>query len=214
MKNILYILSFLCVVATGKAQDTNSAKELLNTVSQKVRSYDNVTIQFTYKMRNIQANTGQETRGKVYLKGEKYRLNLMGVTRLFDGKKLYTISNEDQEITISSYDPKSENTFALSKMLLFYENGYAYSLDILQNIHGRRIQYVKLTPTDSASEVKHILLGIDKQTKNIYKLIIERNDQTQITVEMTSFKPNQPLSQTLFSFQESNYKDYYINRLD
>jgi hypothetical protein len=35
------------------------------------------------------------------LKGNLYYLNFMGVTKIFDGKKTYTIVPEDEEITIS-----------------------------------------------------------------------------------------------------------------
>ncbi len=56
-------------------------------------------------------------------------------------------------------------------MLSFYEDGYTYKMDIVQNIKGRKIQYVKLTPIDSDAEIKYILLGIDAQTKHIYNLI-------------------------------------------
>ena len=73
---------------------------------------------------------------------------------------------------------------------------------------------MKLTPIDSNAEVKSILLGIDKQTKNIYNLIQEQDNGTKITITVNSFKANQPLSETLFTFDENKYSDYYINRLD
>ena len=31
---------------------------------------------------------------------------MLGVTRIFDGDKLYSISPDDEEVTISSQDPK------------------------------------------------------------------------------------------------------------
>lgn len=197
-----------------QAKKSNKAAELLNTVSSKVKAYDNIVIEFEYTLDNETANIHQETRGKVFLKGDKYRLDLMGTTRLFDGEKIYTIIREDEEINISTFVEGNENAFSLSKMLLFYENGYQYEMDIVQNVHGRVIQYVKLTPTSNDADIKQILLGIDKQTKHIYNLIQERKDGAKMTVKMTSFKTNQPLSETLFVFQEDKYNGYYINRLD
>lgn len=219
MRKLIVFLAVLSLVFGSQQVDaqtssSSEASKLLHTVSSKVHAYDNIVIQFEYDMRDLAANTHQKTRGKVYLEGDKYRLDLMGITRLFDGKKLYTISREDEEVTISNYNPDSDTNFSLSKMLLFYENGYDYKMDIVQNVHGRRIQYIKLTPQDQSSDVKQILLGIDKRTKHIYKLIQEQKGGGQITVKMNSFKTNQPLSKTLFVFQEKDYPDYYINRLD
>jgi len=73
---------------------------------------------------------------------------------------------------------------------------------------------VKLTPIDSHSEIKAILLGIDVETKHIYKLIQTGKNDTKTTITVNSFKTNQPLSKTLFTFDEAKYKDmgYYIIR--
>lgn len=220
MKKSLVYLLLLCVAFGAQAQTHFSAKKadqataLLNTVSSKVKSYDNIVIEFEYTLRNPEANIKQETRGKVSLKGEKYRLDLMGTTRLFDGKKIYTIIPEDEEINISTYEKGNTNGFSPSEMLIFYQDGYHKEMDITQNVHGRTIQYVKLTPKDKNAEIKQILLGIDQQTKHIYNLIQLLKDGTQMTIKINSFKTNQPLSETLFVFQEENYNDYYINRLD
>ena len=165
-------------------------------------------------MENEAEGVNQETRGDVSINGEKYVLNLMGTTQLFDGKKIYTIIPEDQEINISNYVAEEENNITPSKMFTFYQEGYTYKWDITQNIKGRKIQYIKLTPKDSNADVKNILLGIDNQTKHIYNLIQTQENGTKITITVKSFKTNQPLAKNLFSFNEARYKDYYINRLD
>ncbi|WP_452600276.1 LolA family protein, partial [Pontimicrobium sp. MEBiC01747] len=73
---------------------------------------------------------------------------------------------------------------------------------------------VKLTPIDSKSEIKYILLGIDSQTKHIYNLIEIGKNNTKTTLTVNSFKTNEPISKSLFTFDESKYSDYYINTLD
>ena len=102
----------------------------------------------------------------------------------------------------------------LHKMLTFYKEGYNYEWDILQDVQGRKIQYVKLTPIDSNSEIKSSLLGIDMGTKHIYKLIETGKNGTKTTITVNSFKTNQPFSKTLFTFDEAKYKDegYFILR--
>lgn len=189
-----------------------SAKELLAEVDSKVKSYENIKIDFKYGLQNTEANMNQITNGDAYLSGEKYMLNLIGTTQIFDGKKLYVINHEDEEISISA--PTDDNSFSPSKMLSFYKEGYNAKIDIVQNVNGRKIQYVKLTPTEKDPEIKSILLGIDKVTKHIYKLIISQYNGTVVTITVNQFKTNQPLSDTLFSFDSSKYTDFYINELD
>lgn len=196
------------------SQNDAKAKALLNEVSAKVKSYDNISIDFKYVLTNLSENINQETRGSVVMQGNKYKLDILGITRIYDGKTLYSISPEDEEVTISKEDATDPNSITPNKMLSFYEDGFTYKMDILQNVKGRKIQYVKLTPMDSNSEIKHILLGIDAETKHIYNLIETGKNGTKTTLTVNSFKTNEPISKTLFTFEESKYKEYYINRLD
>lgn len=212
MKKLVLLL--LLISSSAFSQNTNAAKALLNDVSKKVKSYDNIAIDFKYALNNSAENIQQETRGDVTMQGEKYKLNILGITRIFDGKTLYTISPEDEEVTISSGASQGEGSITPSKMLSFYEDGFSYKMDIVQNVKGRKIQYVKLVPIDSNSEIKSILLGIDIQTKHIYNLIETGKNSTQTTLTVNSFKTNEPISKTLFTFDKSKYSDYYINKLD
>lgn len=214
MKKIGLLLVALCANFMVHAQSSEEAQRLLDEVSAKVNGYENILIEFKYSLNNPEANVKQNTRGDVSLEGEKYVLNIMGTTRIFDGQKIYTIIPEDQEINISTYNPNDEQEITPSKMLTFYTEGYNYEMDIVQDVKGRKIQYVKLTPKDSNAEVTDILLGIDQQTKNIYNLIQTQDNGTRITITVQSFKTNQPISNSLFTFKEDRYSDYYINRLD
>lgn len=209
----LFILVMMSVFVMN-AQSADKAKNLLKEVSSKVKAYDNMVIDFKYTLENLTEKVSQETRGDVSINGDKYVLNLMGTTQMFDGKKIYTIIPEDQEINISNYIEEDDNSITPSKMFSFYEEGYTYKWDITQDVKGRKIQYIKLTPIDSKADVKNILLGIDTQTKHIYNLIQTQDNGTKITITVKSFKTNQPLAKNLFTFSESRYKDFYINRLD
>ncbi len=213
MKKLILLL-LLTVPFSMYSQNTNDAKGLLKEVSQKVKGYTNISIDFKYVLENTAENVRQETRGDVVMEGDKYVLNILGITRIYDGKKIYNISPEDEEVTISSVDIDDEDSITPSKMLSFYEDGYTYAMDIIQNVKGRKIQYVKLTPIDSNSEIKSILLGIDAQTKHIYNLIQMGKNGTKTTLTVNSFKTDEPISKTLFNFDASKYKEYYINTLD
>ncbi|WP_305879794.1 outer membrane lipoprotein carrier protein LolA [Seonamhaeicola sp. ML3] len=212
LKHLLAFFTLALLSIHGFAQD--SGKALLDEVSKNVRSYENISIDFKYTLENTAENIKQETRGDVILQGDKFKLNILGITQLFDGSKLYIISPEDEEVTISSQDEDEEDAITPNKMLSFYEEGYTYTLDIQQNINGRKIQYVKLVPIDSNSELKSILLGIDSKTKNIYNLIQIGKNGSKTTLTVNSFKTNQPFSKTLFTFDADKYQDYYINNLD
>ncbi len=210
----LIVLAFLALGLTGIAQSDAKAEALLTEVSQKIKAYKNISLDFKYELNNDSENIKQVTRGDVVIEGDNYRLNILGITRIFDGKTLYTISPEDEEVTISSDNTEDESTITPSKMLSFYEDGYTYDMDIVQNVKGRKIQYVKLNPIDTNAEIKHILLGIDATTKHIYNLIEVGKNGTRTTLTVNSFKTDEPISKSLFTFDQSKYGDYFINKID
>lgn len=210
----LFVMSLSLLMSIPAQAQDKRAKQLLDEVTAKVKSYDNIAIDFKYSLSNARENVNQESKGNVILKGNMYVLNFMGTTRIFDGKKVYTIVPEDEEISISKFDDKDANAVTPSKMLTFFNSGYKYQWDILQNVKGRKIQYIKLIPISSKDQRKEILLGIDEQTKHIYNLIETGKNGTKTTLVVNSFKTNQPLSKNQFTFVESKYPKYYINKLD
>jgi outer membrane lipoprotein-sorting protein len=212
-KMFFQITALLLFSFSIQAQD-KKAKDLLDQVTAKVRSYDNIVIDFKYSLNNYKENINKDSKGNVTMKGNQFVLNFMGVTKIFDGKKTYTIVPEDEEITISKVNDKDDNAITPSKLLTFFNTGYKYNMDILQDVKGRKIQYIKLVPTNAKDQRKEILLGIDVQTKHIYNLIEMGKKGTKTTLTVNSFKTNQPLSKNQFTFTESKYPNYYINKLD
>ncbi|UOB17759.1 LolA family protein [Abyssalbus ytuae] len=213
MKKII-LLCMMIIPVTIFSQSDAKAKALLDEVYKKVSGYENIFVDFKFVLDNTAENIHQETRGDVTLEGDKYLFNYLGATKIFDGKKSYTIIPENEEVVIESNGTDEEESITPSKMLTFYKNGYNYKMDILQNVKGRQIQYVELIPIDTHAEIKKILLGIDIQTKHIYNLIQIGDNKTKTTITVNSFKTNQPLSNSLFTFDEAKYEDegYYIIR--
>lgn len=213
MKKIVLAIVVLLSCFT-QAQTNNKAKNLLDEVYKKMTSYDNIYIDFKYNLENLVENINQEIKGNVTLAKDKYVLNYMGATKIYDGNKTYTIVPENEEVVIES-TTDDETSITPSRMLTFYKKGYNYKWDIEQNIRGRKIQYVELKPQKANSDVKQILLGIDVQTKHIYNLIEIGKNNTKTTITVNTFKTNQPISANLFKFDKEKYKKegYYISEL-
>jgi len=212
-QTISLFLIFLASMVLCQAQNSPKAKALLDEVYEKVLSYDNIYVDFNYTLENLEANTKSEIAGDATLEGNKYLVNLFGSQQLFDGKKVYTIVPDNEEVTIEDKSD-DEETVTPAKMLTFYRDGHTYKWDISQNVQGKTIQYVKLTPIDSNTEIKSILLGVDTKTKHIYKLIETGKNGTKTTITVNSFKTNQTLSKSLLTFDEAKYTNegYYIIR--
>lgn len=213
VKVIWGLLMVFFIGFSAQAQDAK-AKALLDKVTAKIKSYNTISIDFKYSLHNAKENINQDSKGTVVMKGNQYVLNFMGITKLFDGKKTYTIVPEDEEITVSALNEKDDSAITPSKMLTFFNKGYKFSMDIVQNVNGKKIQYIKLVPINSKDQRKEILLGIDSKANNIYNIIEIGQKGTKTTLTVNSFKTNQALPKNQFTFAASKYPNYYINKLD
>ncbi|WP_111707471.1 LolA family protein [Lutibacter citreus] len=207
MKKILVLIVISIFNLSVYSQNSDEAKKLLDEVAHKVEGYNNIYLEFNHRLDNEDADVHQETMGKVTLKGDLYHLKYMGTEQIFDGKKTYLIIHEDEEVIIQNANNEDEGTITPSKMFSFYKNGFTYDMGDLKTVKGIKIQYVKLTPIDSNSEILNVLVGIDVKTKHIFNIIETGENKTVTTLEVRSFKTNQPISEKLFIFDKAKYRD-------
>ena len=216
MKKLLLLIFGFCTF--GYSQDNLDAELLLNKVSDNIKSYENIYINYAYTLKNLEEDISQTNNGSFVTENDNWRFEMLGVTRIFDGDKLYSISPDDEEVTISSQDPEDETTITPNKMLYFYEDGYYFEMDESRLIGNgqfrKKIQYVKLIPKDSEAEIKYILLGIDTEFNQIFEVIETGKNETVTTISIVDFEFNLPLDANLFVFDKEKYKDYYMNILD
>ena len=218
IKNIIFLI--IIIITSNNliiSQNAEEAEILLNKVSENIKSYDNIYINYTYTLSNLEEDINQTNKGSFVTEGDNWKFVMLGVTRIFDGEKLYTISPDDEEVTISTQNPDDESTITRNKMLYFYEEGYNFEMDIVQYVGRKKIQFVKLIPMDSDAEIKYILLGIDVEFNQIYKVIETGINDTQTTIAIVDFEVNLPLEESLFVFDREKYFEelnYYENIID
>ena len=208
--SILYSLSY--------SQVDTDAEKLLNKVSENIKSYDNIYINYTYTLNNLEEDINYTNRGSFVTENDNWRFEMLGITRIFDGDKLYTISPDDEEVTISSQNPEDETTITPNKMLYFYEEGYYFEMGSVKYIGNtdfrKKIQYVKLIPMDSEADIKYIDLGIDTEFNQIYEVVETGKNETITTISIVDFEFNVSLNENLFVFDSAKYDGYYMNILD
>lgn len=218
--NITLVCLFLGLITFQPvfSQSSDEAKKLLDEVSTKMSSYDNMYIGFSQTLSNVDAGIkeGDEPpiRGVVHLAGEKYRLDYLGNQFIFDGKKLYVINNDEKEISVSDGDLEDEDGFIYpSKLLTFYKQGYNFEMGKLQSVRGRKLQFVSLYPIDSDSDIVKVELAIDAKTKHISQLIQTGGNGSKTKFTITSFKSNLSLNDNFFAFDREKYlkKKYIID---
>jgi len=210
MNKTIVLLVHIFIASLTFSQNSEKATFLLDEVSNKMESYQNMAIHFSETLSNeaagIQEGDEPPLKGNITLQGEKYNLNYLRNTFIYDGKKLYVINNEEKEITITEGDMSGDDGFIYpSKLLTFYREGYNVQMGSLKNINNRKIQFINLTPIDSESNIVKIEFAVDLKTKHLYQLIQTGLNGSKTKFTITEFKSNQTLSNSLFSFDREKY---------
>ena len=211
MNKIWLFVITLLVNTIAFSQQKDEAVILLDAVSTTMKSYNNMVLDFSTSLTNEEAGIyeGDElpTKGSITLQGEKYNLNYLGNTFIFDGLKLYVINHDEKEVMINDQDlQEDDGVIYPSKLLTFYKEGYEYKMGVIKNIKGRKVQFIDLTPIDTDSEIVKVNLGIDIKTSQIYKLIQFGDNGTKTILTIDQFKSNQNISKEMFQFDQNSYE--------
>lgn len=204
---LVQIISIYFVLGQGHEE----SRLLLDKVSKNLLSKENMNFEFTYKLENSKEKITQEIEGNAQISGEKYKLNFMDIEQIYDGYRTYTIVPENEEINIESGDGNSDLMIKPTNLITFYTNGYGYEWDIKQIVLGRTIQYVKLLPIKEDSDVKYLLIGVDVNNLNLFKIIEIGKNGTNTTLKIKNQSYNITLPENHFNFNPELYKDYFIN---
>lgn len=192
------------------SQNDSRAISLLNKVSEKIDSSVSFKISFTYTLENINEGINQNSDGSIIIKEDNYLLDFMGIKQLSDANKIYSIVPENEEIIISNIEDEDNNTIKPSKLLVFYRDGYLILWDKKEIIDDNVIQFVKLIPIDSVSDIDYLLLGVNTTTNDIKKLIEIGKNQTKTILSVISIEYDILIEDDLFVFNKDNYPTYYI----
>tara|TARA_Y100000758_G_scaffold299112_1_gene261253 strand:+ start:193 stop:816 length:624 start_codon:yes stop_codon:yes gene_type:complete len=207
MKNYILIVLLLSFSSIS-SQNDQKAEELLNKVSKKIDASNSYLINFTY---TIEKDTNLE--GSALISKEKYYLDFMGIQQICDSNYIYTIVPENEEVMISEISKENSETISPSKLLNFYREGYLIkSFDLIIDSNPN-VQYVKLIPIDSNTEISHLLLGINTVNYDIFKLIEIGKNQTKTILKVDSISYNIKIKDDRFVFNRDNYNGYYIEEL-
>lgn len=181
------------------------AKTILDAVSANYKAKKNTYFKFTYG-----TGTGKVSKtetGIFYSTPSQYKLNIMGNEQIFDGKKVYNISKEDQEVTIAKPNG-TEKTLSPINYIDEYKNGYT----VTYSGKSGTLDKITLVPVKD-NGIKNVVLFINTPKKQISKIIQTSTDNELATITVSQYKENQTLSASTFTFDKNKYKNYLITEL-
>ena len=209
MKNSLLIVLLLAFINIYSQNDIK-AKKLLDKVSSNIDKAKNYSIDFSYESND---NISEKTKGNILISQGNYVLDFLGVKQICDSNFIYTIVSENKEVMISEISEEKGEIINPLNLLEFYRDGYIVKIDESKNESNFLIQYVKLIPIDNSSDISQLLLEINTENNNIFKIIEIGKNKSNTIIRIDNITYNSKLSDDIFVFNKNDYKEFYIEKI-
>src|SRR5687767_3815625 len=109
MKKSLLAIALLFFVKMTFAQYDPKALETLDAMSKKYKSIPSFEANISYTLTNEVDKVNEEYKGKITVKGDKYKLVLPEQEVINNGTTMWTYLPEAKEVNIDTYDPTSDD---------------------------------------------------------------------------------------------------------
>lgn len=212
MKIFTTILLSLSIASGLFAQD-EKAKSILDQLSKNTKAYNSMQANFEYRMLNKSDDIDESQKGDLLIKGDKYRLNIAGQLLVSDGKTVWTILKDAEEVQVNNVPDEDEEGDLVSpnKILTLWEKGFKYKYDKEESLEGESYDVINLYPIESDEKSYHtIKLFVKKDRSRIGKIVIKGKDATDYIYTIRDFKANPAVNDQKFSFSANEFPDFDV----
>ncbi|MDV3309010.1 MAG: outer membrane lipoprotein carrier protein LolA [Cyclobacteriaceae bacterium] len=201
----LIISTFLVFVA-GKtfSQYDPKALETLEAMSAKLKAMGAFEADFTYRLTNDVDNINEEFKGKMTVKGDKYRLTLPEQEVINNGTTLWTYLPDANEVNIDNYDPDSEDVNP-SKIFEIYKKDFKYLYLKDETVGGVLCEVIDLVPEKPDAQFFKIRMNIAKKDKSVKSFTMFDKGGNRYTYSITEFNPNINVDDSFFAFDPKKH---------
>lgn len=205
MKSIQFLIILsIAVLSQAIAQKDPAAKEVLDAMSDKYQKIPAFRAEFSYTMEDDSDDIDEGFKGTILVRGDKYKLVMDEQEITFDGTDIYTYLKEENEITISSFDPEEEE-ISLSNIFNIYKTGYKYVYTESKN--NGTIDVVDLVPEDRDKEYFKIRMEIATSDKSLKSFKVFDKSGSRYLYKVLSFKEDPSITDKTFAYDKTKYKN-------
>lgn len=206
-KHAILSLLLFCAGAIAIAQGSSdpNAKQILDKVSAKFKTYKAVQSAFSLKVEDAKGKLQGNKTGTVFMKGAKYRVTLQGQEIFCDGKNVWTYDKSSNEVTITKVDPTATTITPQKLFTNFYDKDFLYKLNGEKKMGAKTIQEIEMTPTDKSKTFHKVYIIVDKGAQAIYSASILEKNGNKYTYTVNSINGNAVVNDSQFIFDKSKY---------
>ena len=204
MKNLIFACAALLFTIAASAQYDPKALEILDAMSKKYKSIPAFEANIACNLTNDVDKINEEFKGKITVKGDKFRMVLPEQEVINNGATIWTYLPEAKEVNIDNYDPSSEDVNP-SKIHEIYKKNfkYLYLQDRVES--GVMCEEIDLVPEKKETQYFKIKMLINKKEKTIQSFTLFDKGGNRYKYTISKFTANAKIDDTAFTFDPKKY---------
>lgn len=206
MKKIYLRLIFIIVTFSSSAQYDPEAELILEKMSLKYKSKTAFMSTFEQNLINEMSVVNESISGTVYVKGDKYKLEIAGQIIFNDGQDLWSYSKDIMEVTVSTYD-EDEQDISLTNIWDLYKEGYKYGLNLPDEQGNWTID---LEPIERGVEAFYKIRMVITNEYDLKSFRIFEGSGNQYNYTITKLIDRADLKDDFFKFDLAQYPEVEI----
>jgi outer membrane lipoprotein-sorting protein len=204
MKKSIFALVLLVLTKVAMAQYDPKALEILDAMSKKYRAIPSYEASFSCVLTNDVEKINEEFKGKVTVKGDKFRMVIPEQEVINNGTTTWTYLPEAKEVNIDNYDPNS-NDVNPSKIYEIYKKNCKYIYLEDKNEGGVLCEIIDLVPEKKDAQYFKIRMSINKKDKSIQSWTMFDKGGNKYKYSITKFVQNVSVDDNFFTFDPKKY---------
>lgn len=199
MKNLFLGISIVFVSFAARAQYDPKALEILDAMSKKYKELTSFEANLSINLINEVEKVNDEFKGKIVVKGDKFRLTLPEQEVINNGKTTWTYLPEAKEVNIDNFDPNSDDINP-AKIYEIYKKNFKY-LYLGEETEGNALcDVIDLVPEKKDAQFFKIKMKISKKDKNIQSWTMFDKSGNKFRYSITKFSPNVKVDDAVFAW--------------
>jgi outer membrane lipoprotein carrier protein len=207
-KHFSLIIIAVVLVFSGFVQEDleKKAKEILKSVTKVYKSHKSIYSEFQIFSENKAEKTkAVKENGKIWLKGNKYKLEFEDQIIYCNGKTVWTYFKQSKELTIENY-VENNSEISPTNIFSFFQNGFNAKYDgKYEKSKGSTIDKISLNPVDKKKPYYFVTMHIENKSKAIKKLEISFKNGVKQTLDILKESQDEISSNTFFDFETGKH---------
>lgn len=207
MKNISIVILSLILGNYVMCQQDPDARRILDMVAEKTKSFKSIQADYELIIEDRKEDIQSESRGQIVIKQNKYILDSEGSTVYYDGRTMWTYTQDIDEVVITEPDTLDENFLSNpAKVFYFYNRDFKYRYVGEVMSGNTKMHEIHLFPVNLDQPYSRIKLYIDINKYLLSALSLVGKDGVDYNVSLSNYITDKDFDDSIFIFDKSKHK--------